>query len=461
MKSIRRSLVTGVTAALLLALGAGGCAVYFAVRDAHYDQFDAALRTKALVVVTATEHRNDRLRVDFSDRYLREFDDEVATSFFQVWDEDGRRIERSDSLERAELPRRAGSLRDPEYWNFDLPDGRPGRAVGIVFHVRADGDEREATVVVATLRGPLDHLLARLRLILAVAGAAVVAVAAVVIPAVVGRGLRPLRWLGDRADAMNARRLTERFPSDDLPGEVHPIVSRLNELLARLKVSFERERRFSSNLAHELLTPVAEIRALAESALKWPESAGPETQRLQLESALRMEALIGRLLELLRAEEDGAPRNAGPVDLGALVDEVWRPLASSAAAKNLTLERPGALPTSLAADAVLLRSILHNLLANAVQYGPPGGRIRLAVSEDRDAVEIAVSNPAPELAPDDLPNLFERLWRKDESRSGGANHGLGLSLSREFARTMGWELSADLSADGELTLRLRGPQPPV
>jgi two-component system sensor histidine kinase QseC len=458
MKSIRRSLVTGVTAALLLALGAGGGAVYLAVRDAHYDQFDAALRTKALVVITATGERNDRLRVNFSDRYLREFDDEVATSFFQVWDEDGRRIERSDSLERGELPRRGGSLRDPDYWNLDLPDGRPGRAVGIVFEVRADGETREATVVVATLRGPLDQVLARLRLILAVVGAAVIAIAAVVVPAVVGRGLRPLKSLGERADALNARRLTERFPSDNLPGELRPIVTRLNELLARLEVSFERERRFSSNLAHELLTPVAEIRTIAETALKWPDSAGPETQRHQLESALRMEALIGRLLELLRAEEGRGATTARPVDFDALLAEIWAELARPAEDRRIALEGPPSPGPAFEADPILLRSILHNLLANAVQHGASGARIRVAAGLREGMVEIAVTNSAPGLSRDDLPNLFERLWRKDEARSGGANHGLGLPLAREFAQIMGWNLEAALSDDGDLTLTLRGPQ---
>jgi two-component system sensor histidine kinase TrcS len=73
-------------------------------------------------------------------------------------------------------------------------------------------------------------------------------------------------------------------------------------------------------------------------------------------------------------------------------------------------------------------------------------------------VEIAVTNSAPGLSRDDLPNLFERLWRKDEARSGGANHGLGLPLAREFAQIMGWNLEAALSDDGDLTLTLRGPQ---
>jgi signal transduction histidine kinase len=173
-----------------------------------------------------------------------------------------------------------------------------------------------------------------------------------------------------------------------------------------------------------------------------------------------MEGLIGRMLELLRAEEGRTPVKHVSIDLTSMIDEIRAPLATTAAAKEVAIESlvPGDL--AFEADPVLLRSILHNLLENAVQHGPAGGHIRLTASTQAGSILIAVSNPAPGLTREDLPNLFERLWRKDEARSDGANHGLGLSLSREFARTMGWELTADLGENGELTMTLRGPMRP-
>lgn len=99
-------------------------------------------------------------------------------------------------------------------------------------------------------------------------GGVVPLVVAFTVPVVMDRGLRPLRQLGDWADGMNAQRLTERISDAGLPVDLQPIVARLNDLLGRLEVSFERERRFGSNLAHELLTPVAEMRMLAETSLK-------------------------------------------------------------------------------------------------------------------------------------------------------------------------------------------------
>ena len=117
-------------------------------------------------------------------------------------------------------------------------------------------------------------------------------------------------------------------------------------------------------------------------------------------------------------------------------------------------------PATLDADPALLQSILTNLLENAVHYGPEGGVISVAGDAGAEGYRLAVSNEAPGFAAADLDHLFERFWRGEAARSGGVHMGLGLALVREFARAMGWEVSARLDPPQTLVIALRA-SPPV
>jgi signal transduction histidine kinase len=103
---------------------------------------------------------------------------------------------------------------------------------------------------------------------------------------------------------------------------------------------------------------------------------------------------------------------------------------------------------ALSADRALFRSVIANLLRNAAEYTPAGGRVE--VGWQNDARELTVRNSTQDFSAEDVPHLFERLWRKDKSRTGNEHCGLGLALSREFARLMDLNLTAQLDGKGEL-----------
>ncbi len=464
MRSIRRQLTLGVLAALALLLGGAGGATYWALRDSIYDQFDDGLRVKALFIVTATQQRNNQLKVEFSDGFLREFDYDVAMDFFQVFDEKSVSLTRSDSLWGHDLPLRTGTLEAPVYWDIQLPNGRPGRAIGIEFApdqknrrgVRKESD-MIARVVVASDRSYLVGVIAKLNATFAIAGAAMVGVIVLVVPLVLRRGLRPLSAVAEQASRIDANSLTERFSVEGMPGELKPIAGRLNDLLARLGASFERERRFSANLAHELRTPLAELRSQAELALKWPEERTADSDKTVLEIAMQMEALVGRMLALVRAEQAQVTLTKERVGLNDLVEGVLEPLKETVGARRLTVERAIVVNAVLETDSVMVRSIVANLLENAVNYAREGGAIRIEAEVAEKTFSFRVSNPADNLRAEDLPKLFERFWRKDGARTGGGVHaGLGLALARSLAEQLGYTLSASLDERGVLTMTLAG-----
>ncbi|MFI5335714.1 MAG: ATP-binding protein [Opitutales bacterium] len=448
MISLRRQLTREFLAAFAALLGVALLGLYGIVWVELTNAFDAAMESRALAVSSLVEQENGRLEVDFSESVLRGFAAERARYYFELRNGTGALVARSSSLGTGELPqpRRDRAVRKPVYWNLPLPNGRPGRAISILFTPKTGADKPRlqpadmAELIVAVSRKDLNETLAGL--LAAVAGCGLLLFVAIlwVVPRVLRRGLAPLERLGEHAAGIDAGSLAERFPLEGLPAELKPICERLNDLLARLEKSFERERRFSADLAHELRTPLAELRNLAECALKWPEAREAGCDQDTLEIALQLETLVTRLLMLARGERGQLAVQGGPLDLAAQVDAAWQPFATRAADRGLKVQF-SVTPATAQADPVLLHSILSNLFDNAVDYAPEGGEI--AVTGDA-AGRLRVANQAAGVAEADLACFFDRFWRKESARSGGVHVGLGLNLARTFATAMGWRLAVAL-----------------
>lgn len=199
MTSIRQQLTRKLVVALLLLFAGGLAIVYLAVRTALLTEFDDALRAKAQAVSTVTTWNGAEANVDFSDQFMRGFDDKVATDFFEMWQRDGKVIERSESLGQHDLPRDVGSLREPHFTDLRLPTLAAGRAVGFRFAPQADEDfanqaaAPEVDLVVASDRQALDQTLSVLLAVIVVCGLALLAVTVAVIPRVLKTELRP--WI--------------------------------------------------------------------------------------------------------------------------------------------------------------------------------------------------------------------------------------------------------------------------
>jgi len=227
-----------------------------------------------------------------------------------------------------------------------------------------------------------------------------------------------------------------------------------------LQASFERERQFSDNLAHEFRTPIAELRSLAELSLKWPDTRNSETDSNVREIALQMEGIINHLLAIARSENGKASVETGAVKPAALLESICQPLQQKAAARNLTIDAKIPPEMEIHTEPGRLRSILTNLLNNAVEYSRPGGTVQIQGEEENGHFTLSVTNPVENLRPEDVPHLFERFWRKDAARSGSEHAGLGLSLARAFANSLGFTLSAAFEGDGQLQMTLSGPAKP-
>ena len=443
-------------------------------------ELDRGVLAKARLLASLTEQKPAGVEFESPERLMPEFGAEQRPEYYQIWVEQTPATARSSSLEDGDLPREAGTAPEPRFADIDLPDGRRGRMVQLSFEPELeDPDEaeeaeeepdeellpetalvagaqpRHATIVLARGTDELREALAALHLILALAAGVLVIGTAGLTWFTLRRGLAPLDALGAQVRALRVESLSTRFRAE-VPAELVPLIDQLNALLGRLEAAFERERRLTSDVAHELRTPVAELRSLAEVGSRWPDDRESVTQFFQdvQEVAVEMEGLIGNLLSLARIEAGLETISPSRVDVRELVDRVRSKLLPRAAERGITISL-SAPSLVVETDSDKLAVVLENLLSNAVAHGPEGSEVHCRV--DAGSRRLRVSNPAPDLRMDDIPHLFDRFWRKEGSRHGGSHSGIGLPLARTIVDLLGLALAAELE-QGLLTMTLCFPE---
>jgi signal transduction histidine kinase len=461
MKSLRAQLTLRLLAGGILLLVAAGALLHWQMRRALTAEFDASLMATFRAMAMLIEQTGGHISIDLTGADVSQLEEPHGNVVFLLNSVDGREIARSQSLGNADLLSPSGSINAPAFFNTKLPDGRFMRSAGVRITPPYEDEtprppQVDALLTVGLDRAPLDRALAAIRTCLALVGASALAALGALVYFGVRAGLAPLDRLGASVAAVDANSLATRFPVAPLPAELQPIVVRLNELLARLESAFARERRFTASAAHELRTPLAELRALAEVNLTTPASATESEQswRDALETTLRMESLALRLLDLTRAEDSALALRRSTVSLAHAFAAAWQPWEGRAAEREI--EPRIALPPGLGAEAdpTLLAVILGNLCGNAVEHSPPGSPVTVRGERTRDGVSMHFANQTKELAAADLPHLFERFWRKDCARTDSRHHGLGLALAAEFAALLGGKLSAELAGNGSVTFTL-------
>ncbi len=456
MRSIRTQLLAWLLPGFAIVCVAAGVGVYFSERQAFEADLDArlgklaglarlALRTQGTSGENTTRGPTVRM---FSTR--EEF--KTPGQYFEQWTVGGAVERKSPNLESIDLRRPAEFPREELRYNAALENGDRVRVSAV--RVAQIGSAPPADFAVALSRRDGDARLSRLIAKLVIGGLACCVVLCGLLALALRTSMRPLVRLGEQATTMGAASLHERFAVEAMPREIAPIVTRLNDLMARLEEGFERERRFSGYLAHELRTPLAAIRSTSEVALKWPEQATPEDHAAIARLAARLQQTVDSLLLLARAETISAEIVREAVPLRPLVEECAALHAERAREREVTLTMRLDETAVLQTDARLLRIIITNLIANAVEYAPPRSEVTLACRATDRLFEV--TNEAPALTAEDVPNLFERLWRKDAARSDAAHAGLGLSLAQSCASALGLVLVAELDSRGMLSVSLRG-----
>jgi two-component system heavy metal sensor histidine kinase CusS len=270
------------------------------------------------------------------------------------------------------------------------------------------------------------------------------------------RGMRPLAELTQATDRISASQLHERIAGDGWPRELASLATGFDRMLDRLEDSFRRLSQFSGDLAHELRTPINNLRGEAGVALS--QSRTPEEYRRTLESSLeeyaRLTRLIDNLLFLARADSPTVEIARAHFDARkaiAAVCEYYDALAEDRGVK-ISCEGQG----DVHADPVLFRQAVSNLLSNALNHTPRGGQVLVQICQRDGRLEIAVSDTGSGISPEHLPRIFDRLYRVDPARSQHPNgSGLGLSIVKSIMALHGGsvEVQSELGKGSRFILK--------
>jgi two-component system OmpR family sensor kinase len=266
----------------------------------------------------------------------------------------------------------------------------------------------------------------------------------------VGHALEPLQRL---TALVKARRVSalDSLPDAALPDEVQPLVTALNDLLGRLRNALERERAFMADAAHELRTPLTALHLqmgmLARASGESERAAAMGTLSAGVQRTIR---LVEQLLALARQEPRADGRRA-PVRLDDLARESVAELVSLADAGHIDLGVEAAQPATVQGDADALRTLLRNLVDNAVRYTPAGGRVDVTVAAPpapgttpasatappaaASGARLTVSDTGPGIPPEERERVFDRFYRRAGTEPPGS--GLGLAIVKTIAQAHG------------------------
>jgi two-component system OmpR family sensor kinase len=281
------------------------------------------------------------------------------------------------------------------------------------------------------------------------------------------KSLVPVVEMGERAAHINAESLGSRLPVGNERSELGRLAVKFNELLARLDVSFEQQRRFMADASHELRTPVAIVCGESEVALSQA-ARSPEEYRESLtilhEEGRRLTRIVEDLFTLARADAGQYGLGAVSFYLDETAAECVRAVRSLAAQRAVLLRHEyagGEMP--MRGDEGLVRRMILNLLDNAIKYTPAGGEVCVELAREGSAYAIRITDTGCGVPEEARPHIFERFYRADKARSrnggAGGGAGLGLSIASWIAGAHGGRVTVERTGDRGSTFLVTLPRP--
>jgi heavy metal sensor kinase len=443
---------------LAVVLAGFSTGVYLLARDHLYRRAEERLTAADRTLAAAAEVGPDGVEWEPAGRLLNlgRHGDAVL---WRVNDESGRTLDQSGPTAellaaRDDAAERLDDRGDP--WRVTRRWLRPAQ-------LRPEGPDTKKhaalELAVGVPLGPVRATLRTLAASLAGLSVAIVLLALVSGRAVCRRALAPVTRMATAARGMGAADFTERLPVAPINDELADLGQSFNGLLDRLHESFERQRRFTGEAAHQLRTPLAAVLGQAEVALRRERPADEYRDALEAvrRQAGHLQRIVDALLFLARADAEAGPPAAEQLDLAAWLSTHLLTWADHERAADIRVDRAGG-PVWIHAPPALLGELVNNLIDNALKYSDPGTLVTLRLEREPGAVTLAVEDRGCGVEPHDLPHLFRPFFRSaDARRRGIAGVGLGLAVAARLAKAFGGDLSATSEPGRGSSFRLRLP----
>ena len=266
------------------------------------------------------------------------------------------------------------------------------------------------------------------------------------------RAFLPVKRMTELAGSIaGGEDLSRRIGMTGSRDELQALSGVLDAMLERLERSFNRERQFTSDVAHDLRTPLTAVATQCEYALSQesPEEKDEALHKI-LQKNSEMNALVGQLLTLARVESGQMARD-DVCRLDEMIERIARDMEPLAAERQMRMELE-LFPCQMMGNRALLARAFINLIDNAIRYGREGGSVRIAMAKEGDGLVLCFEDDGCGIAQEDLPKVFERFWRADRSRTTSGT-GIGLSIVKSVVQAHGGTIEAQ-SESGQGTRML-------
>jgi signal transduction histidine kinase len=286
---------------------------------------------------------------------------------------------------------------------------------------------------------------------LLIAGAAAL-LAAVILSVFFSRSVtKPVQAVSAATHRIAAGRYDERVPVQGAD-ELAQLASGFNKMAQKLDEVESMRRRLIADVSHELRTPLTAIQGSMEGLMDGVLPANDETYQQIHTEAERLNRLVDDLQELSRVEARAYELHFEPVDVSSLAGTVMKRLGPLAASRDVTLaSETGAHLPQVRGDQDRLVQVLTNLVSNAIQYTPQGGRVTVTAKQRNAELQVSVRDTGTGIAAEHLAHIFDRFYRVDKSRSrqAGGGSGIGLTIARALVEAHGGRIWAESEGAGK------------
>lgn len=497
MKNFSQHLFRSIMPSILIILTTSGVLLDVLIAERLEEEFDQLLVAKSQGIIALTEIENEGLTIEDYHHTLPQFTAEMDQEFFQFVGDKGQVFLSSLSMPENSIIASPETRATRRYLNVVLPNGKQGRLLrtrflpkvdiedesGVVSLLEADlvmlsrrntdidvsltrlendrtSYTREPLVLILAIdREKLDKLILRVHFLLLVTGVFVILSIAWRTRRRIDETVKPLHEISSQLRKLNPENNEQRVFIGTSISELDLLVQQVNSLLERTEHAFIREKRFSGDVAHELRTPLAEIRTVIEMRDRWPndlEFAEHFSSDLG-KSTARMQRTVESLLVLSRAE-GGNTQLEEFTDLPEILREIVSATKEKANENKLHINLSIQPTTATLGGREEWFLIMTNLLENITAHSKPATRasIDLQVISSNNTIQLTLKNHVDDLQKSDLPMMFDRLWRKDKSRTSSLHSGLGLALVKSCAERIGATIESKLE-DDVLTMLLTAP----
>ena len=350
----------------------------------------------------------------------------------------------------------------PNAANIDPAKQKPsdfrtaGRLFSLVTSSQEIGGERYA-IQVAQDRTADEHFMRQFAVLLAAVLVLGVAASVIIARTVTRRGLRPLAEMTGAVQRVGPTQLHERVGAIGWPRELQPLAAAFDDMLGRLEQSFQRLSQFSADLAHELRTPILNIRGEAEVALTRSRTA--DEYREVIESTIgecqHLKDIVDNLLFLARSEAAEGHVHRTSFDGRQALERIIAFHEPMAEEQRVTIKCEGT--AHFIADEMLFGRAVSNILENALHHTPAGGSIVITLAERGPHSDVSIKDTGSGIAPEHLPHVFDRFYRADSSRTSEGS-GLGLALVKSIMDLHGGSAQITSEPDRGTTATLSFPK---